>query len=312
MESILEKYETYLRSEKCMAERSVSDYMMIAGDLSKAIDVLNGPSYRQINDTIRHLKEKNNWSQGTVYKYSICVRHFFKWLQREEYRPDNPYPFSEWRKPRPHTPKFLTQAQFDSIVDDPFLSHQELTLLWTLWDTGARIGEIEQLTQENIDPKNGIVNIPYEISKGNYSYRNIPVSENSTKCLNTQFGFAHRRGHEKAIFLNPRNEPMTRSGMQKIIYAIGLRSSPLRPAMRLSPHQFRHSFGIRMLEKGVPQIIVQKWLGHQSLTMTSHYVNLTVESSIRIFRNHCGVEHGDATEYAKISSLQTGILQKAP
>ena len=265
-----------------MAARSVKDYLMVAGEMAKAFDCLSELTYKQINDAISEMKDRLKWSQGTVYKYAICVKHFFKWLQREQYRPDNPYPFSEWRKARPSTPKFITQKQFDSLIDDQHLSHQELALLWLLWDSGARIGEIAKLKQQNIDLEKGMVNIPYEISKGHYSYRNVPI-EGAVPVLKTQFGFVQRRGHAESIFLSTDNQPMTTSGLQKNIHAIGVRESPLRPMMRISAHMFRHSFGIRMIEKGVPQIIVQKWLGHQTLQMTSHYISMDSESSRRIF-----------------------------
>lgn len=283
---ILKEYENYLRTEKCMRERSVSDYVKIARHLSETLDIQGDLAYKEINDTVRALKEKENWSQGTVYKFSICVRHLFKWLQREQYRPDNPYPFAEWRKPRASCPKFLTQDQFNSIVDDPHLSHQEMTLLFLLWDSGARIGEITALEQSHVNLDKKIVNIPYEISKGNYSFRYIPITDRCAFLLKIQREMLNRRGHLKHWFINAKNEPMTVSGLQKVIYAIGMRLSPLRPLMRLSPHQFRHSFGIRMLEKQVPQIIVQKWLGHQTLTMTSRYINLDQDSSLRLFSQY--------------------------
>jgi len=283
---MIQKYEAHLRNEKCMAPRSVRDYMSVAKELAGMFDVLNGLTYKQINDAVAAMKARLNWSQGTVYKYSICVKHFFKWLQREGYRQDNPYPFSEWRKPRPTSPAFLTQGQFDFMIDDPFLSHQEMTLLWILWDSGARVGEIEKMKQSNIDLVKKIVNIPYEISKGNYSYRNIPISDKCTDMLLTQFAYLQRRGHKESLFVNADNEPMTKSGLQKIVSAIGMRKSPLRPVMRLSCHQFRHSFGIRMIEKQVPQVIVQKWLGHQTLQMTSHYVNMCPDSSRRIYETY--------------------------
>ena len=270
-----------------MKERSVRDYLMVASELSHTFDLKGQLSYRQINDFLRALKERLNWSTGTVYKYSVCTRHLFKWLQREEYRPDNPYPFAEWKKPRPATPKFLTQEQFDALIDDPHLSHQEMTFLYLLWDTGARIGEIAALEQWNIDLNKGIVNIPYEISKGNYSYRNVPISDELVGLLKDQAGYLNRRGVIKGWFINAQNELMTVAGLQKVVANIGMRISPLRPVMRLSPHQFRHSAGIRWLEKGVPQVIVQKWLGHQSIQMTSHYVNLEVSSSRRIFDKYC-------------------------
>lgn len=284
---VLESYRKYLQNEKCMQPRSVRDYMAAVQYLAAKTDVLRETSYKPINDAIRATKEVLGWSQGTVYKYAVCVKHFYRWAHREQYITQNPYPFTEWRKARPQSPKFLTESQFLSIADDPHLSHQELTLLYILWDTGARIGEIEQLTQNNIDLERGIVNIPYEISKGNYSYRNVPISDKCASLLKVQAEYLNRRGHNKAWFINAQNEPMTVSGLQKVVYQIGLRSSPLRPAMRLSPHQFRHSFGIRMLEKGVPQVIVQKWLGHQTLQMTSRYINMDVESSRKIFDKYC-------------------------
>lgn len=283
METILNAYESYLRNEKCMRERSIRDYMDAFRMIAAKVEPLKVSTYKEINDAVRHIKEERRYSQGSVYKFSICVRHLFRWLQREQYRPDNPYPFSEWRKARPKTPKFLTEGQFLSIIDDPHLTHQETALLWLLWDSGARIGEIASLEQGNIDLEKGIVNIPYEISKGNYSFRYVPISPTAVYSLKAIFGFAQRRGHQKAIFLGDNNEAMTVSGLSKVIYKIGLRASPLRENYRLSAHQFRHSAGIRWLEAGIPQVIVQKWLGHQTLQMTERYVNMDSLTSKRIF-----------------------------
>lgn len=278
--TILEKYRNYLENEKCMKPRSIRDYMTVAHELEKTLPLLEPLAYKQINDSLGDLKKRLNWSQGTIYKYSICTRHLFKWLQREQYRPDNPYPFAEWRKPRPASPKFLVQEQFDKLIDDPHLTHQETALLYALWDTGARIGEIAAFEDKHINTEKKIVNIPYEISKGNYSFRYIPIPDICAAHLKLQIGFAQRRGQNK-LFLGTDNQPMTVSGLQKVIYAIGMRSG-----IRLSAHMFRHSFGIRMLEKRVPQVIVQKWLGHQTLQMTSHYVNMGADSSRRIFEQY--------------------------
>lgn len=283
---MLREYEDYLKNERCMTPRSIRDYLLVAGELSKVLDILGPLTYKQVNDKIREMKENLNWSQGTVYKYSICVRHFFKWLLREQKRQDNPYPFSEWKKPRPQSPKFLTESTFQTLIDDPHLTHQEYTLLLLLWDSGARIGEIAALEQPHFDLESGIVTVPYEISKGSYSYRNVPITQTCIEALRRQIGHVKRRGHAKALFLNANNEPMTHTGLHKIVKAIGKRISPLRPALNIYPHMFRHAFGIRMLEKGVPQVIVQKWLGHQTLEMTSHYVHVEKESSRRIFNQY--------------------------
>lgn len=43
---------------------------------------------------------------------------------------------------------------------------------------------------------------------------------------------------------------------------------------RFQSHQFRHTVGTGMINNGVPQHIVQRYLGHESPTMTSVYANI--------------------------------------
>ena len=41
--------------------------------------------------------------------------------------------------------------------------------------------------------------------------------------------------------------------------------------VQVSAHQFRHTFGTRLINAGVPQHVVQRLLGHASPNMTGHY-----------------------------------------
>lgn len=294
---VLSQYEDYLRTEKVLSERSVKDYLEVFRVIIKKVDLLKNPDYKEINDAVKRIKEEQGFSQATIYKFTICLRGITKWLDRERYTVRNLYPYADWRKPKPHTPKFLTPEVFRKIINDPFLSHQEMTLLHLLWDSAARIGELEQLKQSDfffdqeffIDEQNALkckghyVRISYEISKGNYSNRNVPITDTTKALLTRQFDLLRARGHSSCIMLGASNQPLTKSGISKVLANIGMRESPLREKMNLSAHQFRHGFGIRMLEAGIPQIVLQKWLGHQSLSMTSHYCNLTSSSSMRIF-----------------------------
>ena len=47
---------------------------------------------------------------------------------------------------------------------------------------------------------------------------------------------------------------------------------------RFHAHAFRHSVGTRMINNGVPQHIVQKFLGHESPEMTSRYAHIFDET----------------------------------
>ena len=43
---------------------------------------------------------------------------------------------------------------------------------------------------------------------------------------------------------------------------------------RAHPHAFRHTYGRNCVLRGVPIPVLQKWLGHASLTDTQRYVEL--------------------------------------
>jgi integrase len=45
-------------------------------------------------------------------------------------------------------------------------------------------------------------------------------------------------------------------------------------AVRVTPHQFRHTVGTRMINQGVPQHVIQKILGHASPRMTARYAHI--------------------------------------
>ena len=54
---------------------------------------------------------------------------------------------------------------------------------------------------------------------------------------------------------------------------IDLRDQAGQPT-RVTPHQFRHTLGTRLINSGVPQHVVQKLLGHASPNMTAHYARI--------------------------------------
>lgn len=45
--------------------------------------------------------------------------------------------------------------------------------------------------------------------------------------------------------------------------------------MHVTPHQWRHTYGSRMINSDIPQHIVKQLLDHTSDTMTAHYARLT-------------------------------------
>lgn len=75
----------------------------------------------------------------------------------------------------------------------------------------------------------------------------------------------------------PKNEPMApdtfNDYLKRLVITKNICDSSGR-LWNLSSHQFRHSVGTRMINSGVPQHIIQRYLGHESPGMTATYAHI--------------------------------------
>ena len=95
----------------------------------------------------------------------------------------------------------------------------------------------------------------------------------------TPFLFPDRKGRpiKRYVF----NEALNRLAYTKEI------CGPDGTLFRFQAHQFRHTVGTRMLNKGYPHHIIQRYLGHESPDMTSRYAHLhdmTMKQAMEQFR----------------------------
>jgi integrase/recombinase XerD len=69
--------------------------------------------------------------------------------------------------------------------------------------------------------------------------------------------------------------------IQRILKRVANRAHITRP---VSPHVLRHTFAVTAVQKGVSLPALQRLLGHDRLTTTEIYLNLSPEDVIREFR----------------------------
>ena len=77
----------------------------------------------------------------------------------------------------------------------------------------------------------------------------------------------------------PANGDAYRGGLRRWLARCDIRGQDGSP-IRLTPHQFRHSLGTTLINRDVPQHVVQKILDHETPEMTAHYARLT-DTTIR-------------------------------
>ncbi|WP_010304018.1 tyrosine-type recombinase/integrase [Candidatus Odyssella thessalonicensis] len=146
---------------------------------------------------------------------------------------------------------------------------QEKLIIWTLLDTGLRVSELCSLTPQNILWQQKSIRIagkggPY----GKQSKKRVvPMSRRVQALLEPYFSI-----HDK-WFVGPRQ-------VQKIVKHVANRA---KLTQTVTPHVLRHTFATLALQKGISLAAVQKALGHDRLTTTAIYLNLTDEHVVEEF-----------------------------
>jgi len=77
------------------------------------------------------------------------------------------------------------------------------------------------------------------------------------------------------LFPNGKGRHLSRSGVEKRLHKavqLAARDCPELRAKRVSPHTFRHTTAMHMLQAGVDITVIALWLGHESIETTHLYV----------------------------------------
>ena len=87
---------------------------------------------------------------------------------------------------------------------------------------------------------------------------------------------------EQPVFASLHGQALTRFGIDKIVNS-HTRSllKPNESRRRISPHTFRHTAAVHLLEAGGEVNVIRGWLGHVSLETTNRYaeVNLRMKEA---------------------------------
>ena len=79
-------------------------------------------------------------------------------------------------------------------------------------------------------------------------------------------------------------QPLTRFGIYKIVRRHAARFDDPRTDRKVSPHTFRHTAAVHLLEAGVEVNVIRGWLGHADLTTTNRYAEINTKAKLAALR----------------------------
>jgi site-specific recombinase XerD len=172
-------------------------------------------------------------------------------------------------------------ALFRSLPREGRFALRDRTLLLFLYNTGARVQEVADLRIEHLE-----LTPPARVrlhGKGD-KWRVCPLWEETVKHLERLLAERHAVPNEP-VFCARRNRPLTRFGIYKIVrrHAASWDGNGPKPR-RVTPHLFRHTAAVHLLESGVEVNVIRGWLGHVSLDTTNRYAELTLRAKAQALR----------------------------
>ncbi len=181
---------------------------------------------------------------------------------------------------------YLHQTELHAILAAPDQKtpqgRRDYALLLFLARTGGRVSETIGVNVGDLE----LQRPSYVLFRGKGSKeRNVPLARDIAAVLRA---FIQERGittdSQTPVFVNARGQRLTRHGVIHIIrraVAIAAKTDPPIASKAISPHSFRHTVAMELLQSGVDLTTIQSWLGHASVNTTHQYVEADLDMKRR-------------------------------
>ena len=181
-----------------------------------------------------------------------------------------------------HPPPSLTVEEMDAILACPdpntLLGARDKALLHLMYNTGARVQELADLSVADLHFNN---NPTVTLTGKGRKTRVIPLWQITVDRI---FHYLQIRESfeidSRHLFLNTAGNPMTRFGIGRRIdkhVQTAIAQCPSLTGRRITPHVFRHTTALHLIEAGNDLAVVKDWLGHADIRTASLYVEVSIE-----------------------------------
>ena len=291
MKNELDEFVLYLKYLKNYSDYTVKSYKK---DVSQYLDFLKDNELNLDNiskdDIISFFKTlyDKNISKRSLKRKVAAIRHFYRFLMKEDYVKTNPFLNVKTAKPEIKYPKVLFLKEVNALFDANLKRTDKLVLrdqaiLELLYSSGMRVSELCSLNVQDLDYKNRYIRV---FGKGKKE-RIVPFSQSAKdviiRYIDTLRKELLKKRTEKtnALFLDNKGKRLSTRGVEYIIKKISEKTGTF---ISLHPHTLRHTFATHLLEGGADLRLIQELLGHESINTTQIYTHTTTEAMINQFR----------------------------
>ncbi len=271
--------------------------------LPKMAEIIDKPfddvEKRDIEDIILSIKNRENITETTKGDYQVLLKRFMKWVN------DGEYPESvEWinttnKAENGKLPEdMLTEEDIEELIDHA-QNPRDRALISVLWETGARIGELIDLTIGSLeDHKHG-----YKIIvDGKTGARRIPLIESVPYIQAWLQSHPDRDNKDAPLWVNigtrNKGQPMRYGAIRKVLMDIKKRTDLEKP---VNPHIFRHSRATYLANRFTEAQLCE-WFGWvQGSDVPAKYVHLSGREIDSSYARMHGIEEEEEQQVSEMA-----------
>jgi integrase/recombinase XerD len=279
------EFAAYLRLERGQSPRTSEEYardIELFGAFLEPGHPKDAPFLR-LNETttsdvrrfVMELMGPRKYTPVSVRRKIAALRSYFSLQKREGRRVDNP----AQDVPPPKAPKRLPLVMSEPEVgrllrtriagksDEQRL--RDIAMMELLYASGIRRAELVGLNLSDVDLDRRLMRV---IGKGN-KQRTVFINQASADAIRSYLGL-RPRSTDEALFLSKRKSRLSHRQAWVIFRQFAELSGLTK---HVTPHVMRHSFATHLLENGADLMTIKELLGHESLSTTQIYTNVSLE-----------------------------------
>ena len=278
---------------RALQERNASAHTIKAyrTDLATFAEYVGPQNWRDIDHVLirgylASLYERG-LSKTSVARALAALRSLYKWLAQEGEVEQNPAALVATPKLPKKLPRVPTIEEVNTVLDSAMpecsaFAERDLAMLELLYGCGIRNSELIGINLDDIRWSNEVILLRGKGRKERY----VPFGDSAKSAVQAYLAARQRvlaetkHTQEKALLINLRGQRLTTRSVGRIVKQIAV-ARGLSPDVH--PHTLRHAFGTHMLEEGADLRAIQEMLGHERLSTTQRYTQLTVKHVMDVY-----------------------------
>jgi integrase/recombinase XerC len=286
--------DAFLRSLR--AERNCSPHTILgySKDLAKFVEYAGEIGWRDIDhifirNYIGHLYA-GGLSKPSVARALASLRSLFKWLAREGIVKQNPALLVSSPKLPKKLPRVPTIEELNAVLDADLpeqaaFPERDRVILELLYGCGIRNSELVGIDLNDIKWPNEAILVRGKGKKERY----VPLGDAAAIALKSYLPLrekllADANKSIPALLVSKRGTRITTRSVGRIVKQIAVAKGL---SSEIHPHTLRHACGTHMLAEGADLRAIQDLLGHERLSTTQRYTQLSVTQVLDVYdRTH--------------------------